>query len=94
VRAGRQTPGGYSPRPPSSSSNGQDQVVTDARVWYAYVVPYDPAKVTPAPPRYQPAADAHGEEGAPVYDDSNPPTWKDFVRAANRARKSLKGLKP
>ena len=70
------------------------RVVTDARVWYAYVMPYDPSKVRQAPPRYQPAADAHDEEGAPVYDDNNPPTWKDFVKAANRARKNLKGLKP
>jgi hypothetical protein len=28
-----------------------------------------------------------------VYDENNPPTWKDFVKAANRARKMLKDLK-
>ncbi len=56
-------------------------------------MPYDPSKVKPAPPRYQPAAEAGDEEGAPKYDDDNPPSWKDFVKAANRARKSLKGLK-
>jgi hypothetical protein len=57
-------------------------------------MPYDPAKVTPAPPRYQPAAEAYGEEQGPVYDDSDPPTWKDFLKAAHRARKMLKDLKP
>jgi hypothetical protein len=56
-------------------------------------VPYDPAKVTQAPPRYRPAAEAYDEEGGPVYDESNPPTWKDFLKAANRARKALKDLK-
>ncbi|HUR86789.1 MAG TPA: hypothetical protein VMY78_15755 [Solirubrobacteraceae bacterium] len=56
-------------------------------------MPWDPSKVKPAPPRYQPAAEAGDEEGAPKYDDDNPPSWKDFVKAANRARKSLKGLK-
>ena len=55
---------------------------------------YDPAKLKPAPPRYQPAADAFDDKEAPQYDDDNPPTWKDFIKAANRARKSLKGLKP
>ena len=57
-------------------------------------MPYDPAKVTQAPPRYQPAAEAPGEEQGPMYDDNDPPTWKDFLKAANRARKMLKGLKP
>jgi hypothetical protein len=56
-------------------------------------MPYDPAKVTPAPPRYQPAADAGDEEAAPVYDENNPPTAKDFIKAAHRARKRLKDLK-
>jgi len=56
-------------------------------------MPYDPAKVTQAPPQYRPADDTLDEK-APVYDESNPPTWKDFIKAANRARKSLKGLKP
>jgi len=58
-------------------------------------MPYDPAKVTQAPPRYQPAADARDEQEGegPVYDENNPPTWKDFIKAAHRARKSLKSLK-
>ena len=57
-------------------------------------MPYDPKKVTPAPPRYQPAADAPDEKPGPVFDDNNPPTWKDLVKAAPRARKGLKDLKP
>ena len=57
-------------------------------------MPYDPAKVRPAPPRYQPAAEAGDEEQGPVYNDDDPPTWKDFMKAANRARKMLKDLKP
>jgi hypothetical protein len=56
-------------------------------------MPYDPTKVTQAPPGYQPAAEAGDEDNGPVYDESNPPTAKDFIKAANRARKSLKGLK-
>ena len=60
---------------------------------YASIMPYDPAKVTQAPPRYRPADEAHDEEGGPAYDENNPPTWKDFVKAANRARKMLKDLK-
>jgi hypothetical protein len=56
-------------------------------------MPYDPAKVTQAPPAYQPAAEAGDDDDAPVYDESNPPTAKDFIKAANRARKSLKRLK-
>jgi hypothetical protein len=71
----------------------RDEVVTDAMVWYAYVMPYDPAKVTKAPPRYQPAENAGDDERGPTYDDDNPPTWKDFIKAANRARKNLKALK-
>jgi hypothetical protein len=55
---------------------------------------YDPKKVIPAPPRYQPAADAPGEEPGPVYDDDNAPTFRDLVKAAHRARKGLKELKP
>jgi hypothetical protein len=57
-------------------------------------MPYDPSKLRPSPPPYRPAADAHDEKQAPMYDDNNPPTWKDFIKAANRARKSLKDLKP
>jgi hypothetical protein len=57
-------------------------------------MPYDPSKVMPAPPRYQPAAEAGDEEAAPVYNDDDPPSWKDFMKAANRARKMLKELKP
>jgi hypothetical protein len=56
-------------------------------------MPYDPAKATQAPPRYRPTAEAHDEEGGPVYDENKPPTWKDFMKAANRARKMLKDLK-
>ena len=56
-------------------------------------MPYDPANLRPAPPRYQPAAEAGDEERGPVYDESDPPTWKDFMKAANRARKMLKDLK-
>ncbi len=54
---------------------------------------YDPKKVTPAPPRYQPAADAPGEKPGPVYDDDTP-TCKDLVKAAHKACKGLKKLKP
>lgn len=54
---------------------------------------YDPAKVRPAPPPYRPAAEAHDETQGPAYDENNPPTWKDFIKAANRARKALKSLK-
>jgi hypothetical protein len=57
-------------------------------------MPYDPKKVTPAPPRYQPAVDAPDEKPGPVFDDDNPPTWTDLVKAAHRARKGLKHLKP
>ncbi len=57
-------------------------------------MPYDPKKVTPAPPRYQPAPDAPGEKPGPVFDDTNPPTWTDLVKAADRARKGLKDLEP
>lgn len=31
--------------------------------------------------------------GGPAYDENNPPTWKDYMKAANRARKMLKDLK-
>jgi hypothetical protein len=54
---------------------------------------YDPAKVKLAPPGYRPADNAGDEAGLPVYDDNNPPSWKDFIKAANKARKMLKGLK-
>ena len=57
-------------------------------------MPYDPTKVRPAPPRYQPLEDAPGEKPGPVFDDNNPPTWKDLVKAAHRAQKGLKKLKP
>jgi hypothetical protein len=56
------------------------------------VKPYNPAIVRPAPPRYQPAEDAYGEAPAPQYSDDDPPTWKDFLKAANKARKMLKDL--
>jgi hypothetical protein len=57
-------------------------------------MPYDPKKVTPTPPRYQPAADAPDEKPAPVFDDNNPPTWKDLAKAAQGARNGLTDLKP
>jgi hypothetical protein len=60
-----------------------------------YRVPlFDPVNVTPPPPRYQPAEDADGEAQAPQYSDDDPPTWKDYLKAAAQARKMLKGLKP
>ena len=57
-------------------------------------MPYDPNKVMPAPPRYQPAEDAPGEEPGPQYNEDNAPTFKDLVKAAHKARKGLKALKP
>ena len=57
-------------------------------------MPYDPKKVMPAVPRYRPADDAPGEKPGPVFDDDNPPTFKDLVKAAHQARKGLKKLKP
>jgi hypothetical protein len=60
-----------------------------------YQVPlFDAVSVTPPPPRYQPAEDADGEEQAPQYSDDDPPTWKDYLKAADKARRMLKGLKP
>ena len=56
------------------------------------VRPYDPSMVKPAPPRYQPATDAYGEPPSPQYSDDDPPTWKDFLKAAKKARKMLKDL--
>ena len=56
------------------------------------VRPYNPAIVKPAPPRYQPAEDAYGEPPSPQYSDDDPPTWKDFLKAAHKARKMLKDL--
>jgi hypothetical protein len=56
-------------------------------------MPYDPAKVTRAPPGYRPAAEAHDEQEGPAYGEDNPPTWKDFIKAGNQARKMLKDLK-
>jgi len=52
-------------------------------------MPYDPAKIVPAPPRHVPARD---EEEGPVYDENNPPTMRDYIKAANQARKNLKTL--
>jgi hypothetical protein len=60
-----------------------------------YQVPlFDAVSVTPPPPRYQPAEDADGEAQAPQYSDDDPPTWKDYLKAADKARRMLKGLKP
>ena len=55
---------------------------------------YDPKKVMPAPARYQPLENAPDEDPPPQYDDDNAPTFKDLVKAAHRARKGLKDLKP
>jgi hypothetical protein len=56
------------------------------------VKPYNPSIVRPTPPRYQPAEDVYGEPPSPQYSDDDPPTWKDFLKAANKARKMLKDL--
>jgi len=55
---------------------------------------YDPNKVMPAPPRYQPLENSLDEDPPPHYDDDNAPTFKDLVKAAHKARKGLKALKP
>ena len=34
----------------------------------------------------------YGEAPAPQYSDDDPPTWKDFLKAAHKARKMLKDL--
>jgi len=57
-------------------------------------MPYDPKKVMPAPPRYQPLENDPDEDPPPAYDDDNAPKFKDLVKAAHRARKGLKELKP
>ena len=57
-------------------------------------MPYDPKKVMPAPPRYQPLENSLDEDPPPQYDDDNAPTFKDLVKAAHKARKGLKALKP
>ena len=64
----------------------QPQTATDSRKAIA------PARVIVR--CYQPAEDTPGEEPGPVYDDNNAPTFKDLVKAAHRARKGLKELKP
>ena len=49
-------------------------------------MPYDPSKVMTQPaPRYKP------DDDAPVYDDDNPPTWKDFVKAAESGAREPQG---
>ncbi len=55
---------------------------------------YDPKKVMPAPPRYRPAENDPNQDPPPMYDDDNAPTFKDLVKAAHKARKGLKALKP
>ncbi len=55
---------------------------------------YDPKKVMAAPPRYRPLENALDEDPPPQYDDDNAPTFKDLVKAAHKARKGLKALKP
>ncbi|MCA1680620.1 MAG: hypothetical protein LC777_17530 [Actinobacteria bacterium] len=57
---------------------------------------YDPKKVMPAPPRYQPLENDPDDDPPPAYDDddNNAPKFKDLVKVARRARKGLKDLKP
>jgi len=54
---------------------------------------YDPKKVMPAPPRYQPLENDPDDEPPPEYDDDDASKFKGLGRAAHRARKGLKGLK-
>ena len=59
---------------------------------------YDPKKVMPAPPRYQPLENDPDDDPPPAYDDDDnapKPKFKDLVKVARRARKGLKDdLKP
>ncbi|MDX6678960.1 MAG: hypothetical protein QOE31_3012 [Solirubrobacteraceae bacterium] len=57
-------------------------------------MPYDPKNVMPAPPRYRPAEEDPNEDPGPKYDEDNAPTFTDLVKAAHKARKGLKKLKP
>ena len=57
-------------------------------------MPYDPKKVMPAPPQYRPAEEDPNEDPGPKYDEDNAPTFTDLVKAAHKARKGLKKLKP
>ena len=79
--------------PAAVATHGTTRLRDSTRGITGYQVkPYNPAIVRPAPPRYQPAEDAFGEAPAPQYSDDDPPTWKDFLKAANKARKMLKDL--
>ena len=54
---------------------------------------YDPKKVTPAPPRYQPLENDPDDDPPPAYDDDDdaPKTrCKDLVKVARQARKGPK----
>ncbi len=79
--------------PAALETRGTTRLRDSTRAITEYQVrPYNPAIVKPAPPRYQPAEDAYGEPPSPQYSDDDPPTWKDFLKAANKARKMLKDL--
>ena len=57
-------------------------------------MPYDPKKVMPAPPRYQPLENDPDDEMPPEYndddDDAPKQKFKDLVKVARLARKGLK----
>ena len=56
-------------------------------------MPWDPKNVRPAPPQYRPLEEGPNDKPGPAYDDDNPPTLTDLVKAAHKARKGLKKLK-
>ena len=57
-------------------------------------MPYDPKNLMPAPQRYRPAEEDPNEDPGPKYDEDNAPSFTDLVKAAHKARKGLKKLKP
>jgi hypothetical protein len=81
----------YTPAVPETRGTTRLRTSTP-RITEYQVRPYNPSIVRPAPPRYQPAEDVYGEPPSPQYSDDDPPTWKDFLKAANKARKMLKDL--
>jgi hypothetical protein len=56
-------------------------------------MPWDPKNLRPAPPQYRPLEEDPNDKPGPAYDDDNPPTITDLVKAAHKARKGLKKLK-
>ena len=89
----RRRPPPSRPAPAVLETRGTTRLRDSPRGITEYQVrPYNPSIVKPAPPRYQPAEDAYGEPPSPQYSDDDPPTWKDFLKAANKARKMLKDL--